>query len=241
MRPKFYFDDLAYIHHAGFTNFVSRAAPALLAELRAARSKSRLLIDLGCGSGIWLSRAAQAGYKTIGVDISPAMLRLSNRNSPSSSLVCSSLYDFRFPPCGAVTAIGEVLCYFADGKSRPLSLAPVFKRVASALEPGGKFIFDLITVGRPLMNTRSWRAGEDWAVLTETSEKGPVIIRNIVSFRKVARAYRRSIEVHKAAVYPVAQIKKLLRQAGFSVVSSPFYRNFRLPDRHTAFFATKSN
>ena len=239
MPASFYSTDLAYVHHVGFGDFASQAAPGLLAELRAARLPSRVVVDLGCGSGIWLSRAARAGYQTIGVDLSPAMVRLARANSPSSKLVCASLRDFPLPPCGAVTALGEALCYFPPNL-RPYSLAPVFRRVANALEEDGLFIFDLLTTSaRRSMNAQICTTGRDWAVLTERIEKVGVITRNITVFRKIGRTYRRSFETHCAAVYSVEQVRKELRRAGFSVVTKKRYGKFKLLPRRTAFFARR--
>lgn len=243
MSAAFYSSDLAYVHHAGFGSFSKSAAPGLLKRIRAADLESGILVDLGCGSGIWLREAARAGYKTVGVDFSPAMLRLAKMNSPTSKLLRGSFHNARIPRCSIVTAIGEPLCYLPPGESGQQSLGRLFRRVADALEPGGLFIFDLLT-RKPghFINSRSWRAGEDWAVLfavTEDKRKASVS-RDITVFRKWRTGYRRSREVHRARVYGVAEVRANLLRAGFSVQISDSYGKFRLPPRRTAFFATKA-
>src|SRR5262245_10750186 len=45
--------DLAYIHHAGFADFAVNAAPWLRAELTRGGIRKGLVVDLGCGSGVW--------------------------------------------------------------------------------------------------------------------------------------------------------------------------------------------
>jgi ribosomal protein L11 methylase PrmA len=45
--------DLAYIHDQGFGGFAKNASPGLLKLLRERGIHSGLVVDLGCGSGIW--------------------------------------------------------------------------------------------------------------------------------------------------------------------------------------------
>ena len=45
--------DLAYIHDTGFTSFARNAAPGLLRLLRRNRVRDGLVVDVGCGSGVW--------------------------------------------------------------------------------------------------------------------------------------------------------------------------------------------
>jgi SAM-dependent methyltransferase len=71
-----YRDDLAYVHDAGFSDFVLGAAPGLLRLLRRNGVASGLVIDLGCGSGRWVGELKRAGYDVFGVDQSAAFIRL---------------------------------------------------------------------------------------------------------------------------------------------------------------------
>lgn len=58
-----YRDDLAYIHDAGFGRFAQAAAPVLIEALTQRGIKDRLVIDLGCGSGILSRAVSKAGYE----------------------------------------------------------------------------------------------------------------------------------------------------------------------------------
>ena len=111
MTDPFYDADLATIHHEGFGDFARRAAPGLLRLLRAAEIESGTVVDLGCGSGIWLAAAAQAGFQTAGVDVSEPFVSLARRRVPQAAIRCGSVYGYRIPSCDAVTALGEVVCY----------------------------------------------------------------------------------------------------------------------------------
>ena len=77
-----YKDDLAYIHDVGFGDFAKNAAPELLAILRQRGLTDGLVVDLGCGSGLWAEELCQAGYDVLGVDISPAMIEIARRRAP---------------------------------------------------------------------------------------------------------------------------------------------------------------
>ena len=74
-----YSEDLAYIHDAGYGDFARGAAPALLGALRAHGITTGRVVDLGCGSGIWAALLLDAGYEVLGIDISPAMIRLAKK------------------------------------------------------------------------------------------------------------------------------------------------------------------
>ena len=81
-----YEEDLAYVHHEGFGDYSRGAAPGLLAALRDAGIATGKVIDLGCGSGIWLRALSDAGYAAVGVDQSPAMLELARRHAPKATV-----------------------------------------------------------------------------------------------------------------------------------------------------------
>jgi hypothetical protein len=50
---RFYGADLAFIYDVGFGGHARRAAPTLLAILHQSGISAGLVVDLGCGSGIW--------------------------------------------------------------------------------------------------------------------------------------------------------------------------------------------
>src|SRR5947209_12998942 len=114
----FYGDDLAYIHDAGFGDYILQAAPGLLRILQRSGVKSGLVVDLGCGSGRWARVLNDRGYDVLGVDASRDFLRMARVNAPLSRFVPADLWSFQVPACDAVTAIGEVSNY---GRRRQLS------------------------------------------------------------------------------------------------------------------------
>src|SRR5437868_15077977 len=114
-----YEEDLAWIHHAGFGAFARRVGPALLRRMRQDGIDGGRVVDLGCGSGIWLAQLLRAGYEAVGVDPSAAMLRLARLTAPAATLVQSAAHELVWPRCDAVTAMGEALSYSAPRVNHP--------------------------------------------------------------------------------------------------------------------------
>lgn len=63
-----YGPDVAHVHDTGHGDFARDAAPGVLALLREAGIHDGLVVDLGCGSGIWAAALTEAGYDVVGVD-----------------------------------------------------------------------------------------------------------------------------------------------------------------------------
>src|SRR5271169_712016 len=97
--------DLAYIHDTGFTGFVRKAAPGLLRRLRQNGIRAGLVVDAGCGSGVWARELTGRGYAVLGIDISPDMIRLARRQAPVAKFQVGSFLSAELPACDAVTAI----------------------------------------------------------------------------------------------------------------------------------------
>lgn len=236
----FYDQDLAYTHHTGYADLVNRSAPGLLGALRAAGIDSGTVVDLGCGGGLWLRKLSEAGFDTVGVDISPAMIDLARQEVPKAELYVGSVYDFDFPPCAAVTALGEVLSYCPNGSKEPPDLRPFLHNVSAALPPGGLFFFDVMIEGRGRPTSfRNWRADDDWAVMVDGSEEDGLISRDITTFRKVGEIYRRTDERHVQRVYKRREVEQMLRGAGFSVRALRRYGEYELAPRRLAFRARR--
>lgn len=242
--PRLYGEDLAYIHHVGFGDFAAASAPGILHLLHRSGVTSGLVVDLGCGSGILAQKLLLAGYDVLGVDASPAMIRMARRYAPKAKFVMQSLKTVRLPPCSAVTAIGECLNYRSDGdpKTDPDDL---FRRVFAALRPGGVFVFD---VAEPALANEGNRArtvleGKDWTVISERRAfpSKRQLTRRIVAYRRIGKLYRRSEEIHHLQLLPRAEILESLRASGFRARVIAAYGKQRLLPGRAGFVATKPN
>lgn len=236
-----YNTDLAYIHDVGFGDFSKTAAPWLLEMLRANGIDSGLVVDLGCGSGIWARELSQAGYEVLGIDISPAMIEIARKRVPRGEFRVSSLLRAKLPTCHAVTSLGECFNYLFDETNSIAGLQRVFDGIYSALKPGGLFVFDIAEPRRGKGPRQKHRQGKDWAVLVEVDEdaKANRLTRRITTFRMRGESYVRDEEVHVLQLYTRSEVATELRRAGFRVRTLRGYGEQTMIDGCVGFMARK--
>jgi SAM-dependent methyltransferase len=234
-----YFEDLSYVHIAGFGFHWQGMAPGVLAWLRDAGLHYGKVVDLGCGGGDWLARLAAEGYSPIGIDVSLAMIRAARRRAPDAELRCGSFAELELPKCVAVTALGEPLNYLPNRAA----FRRVLRNVYRALEPDGVFVFDVRLPGTRLVAPRTIaRTGEDWACIAVIEEDiaRQRLVRDITTFRRVGNGYRRREEHHALRLYDRRQIDEWLKHVGFSVRRYASCGNYRLGRNQLIFAARKS-
>jgi SAM-dependent methyltransferase len=192
MPDTFYGPELAAIHHQFYSESIEDAAPGVIAMLRARRIKCGLVLDIGCGAGQLSGRLLRAGFTPVGIDISPAMLRIARREWPTSRFIRGSIVNMRLPQAAAAVAIGEVFNYLKSKQD----LQRAFHNVFSALNPGGVLICDIKEAlpGRQRRYRSNVRWGKDWAIAVEVEEdpRANRLTRQIVMFRKSGRLYQRT-------------------------------------------------
>jgi SAM-dependent methyltransferase len=103
-----------------------------LRELEAAAPRGASVLEIGPGIGRVLELLERRGYRAVGVDVSPAMLRRAKRRTSADLLVGGS---WRLPLRGALDAALAVfvLHHWGDHSSS-------IDSVARALRPGGVFV-----------------------------------------------------------------------------------------------------
>ncbi len=214
-----YKDDLAYIHDVGFGDYPRNSAPGLLDILHQAGITTGVVVDLGCGSGLWARELADAGYDVLGIDISAPMIAIARRRVPRAEFHIGSLLKAKLPECAAITSLGECFNYLFDKSNSVSQLRRLFRRVYHALKPGGLLIFDIAEPGRGKGPRQKHMQGADWAVLVEVDEDTRTnrLTRRITSFRKVGELYTRDEEVHRLQLYSRSEVAKELREVGFRV------------------------
>ena len=241
MRTKTYKRDLAYVHDVGFGRFAEQSASGVLGILREAGIATGLVVDLGCGSGIWARRLADAGYRVLGIDLSHDMIALSRKRVPEGSFRTSSFLDIDFPECVAITALGECFNYTFDKRNDRSSLCGLFRRAFQALRPGGLLVFDVAEPGRARSSSHCFWKGTDWACLTEFVQDEPRrrLTRQITTFRKIGPSYRRAEETHVQQLYSGSQLAGDLRKIGFRVRQVRSYGDLRFAKAHAGLIARK--
>lgn len=236
-----YKTDLAYIHDVGFGDFATNSAPGLLEILRRNGITTGLVVDLGCGSGLWARQLSSAGYHILGVDISTAMIAIARERVPQADFRTQSLLKVKIPQCVAVTSLSECLNYLFDKSNRITELRRLFHRVYAALNPGGLFVFDIAEPGRGKGPRQKFREGRDWTVLVEVDEDNRTnrLTRRITTFRQVGDLYRRDEEIHQLQLYRRSDVAKELRHVGFRVRTIGRYGAQPMIDGCVGFIARK--
>lgn len=237
-----YGQDLAYIHASAFEELARGSAPEIIRRLRSTTLPIRRVLDIGCGAGPLTASLIEAGFEVTGIDISVELLDIARKRAATAQFIQAPAYEFDTRGYDAVIALGEPLTYHEDLANADHLVTSFFRRVAQSLPTAGMLIFDLIGLGGPSLTSKTWMAGEDWAVLVETTEEQSrrTLTRSIETFHRVGELYRRGQEVHHVRLFEIDKLSNLLSTLGFSVESARCYGAQQLPPRRYAFFAVKT-
>lgn len=110
----------------------------VLREWARALPAGAIVLDLGCGGGVPVSRTlVEAGFEVAGVDASPRMVAAYRARFPDADVACepaeaSTFFGRRFD---AVVSIGLLFLLDEPAQRR------LIRRVAAALVPGGRWLF----------------------------------------------------------------------------------------------------
>ena len=92
------------------------------------------LLDLGCGSGLALARAADRGARVTGIDISPPLLERARARVPDADLRAGGLDVLPFPDDAFAVALALNALQFAFDPGAALAQA------GRTLRPGGRLV-----------------------------------------------------------------------------------------------------
>jgi SAM-dependent methyltransferase len=215
-----YREDLAYIHHQGFSEFAESSAPYVMSLL----PPGAFVVEVGCGSGILARELTLAGFDVLGYDASAAMIELARETAPEARFEVASFETAELPPCDALVAMGEVLNY---GDIR--AFLPRAKR---AVKSGGLLLFDVAERGSYPAYDEVRTGGDDWSVIAVKESDGRRVTRRVLTFRED----RRDDETHTLELYDRDEILALLD--GFRVRVRKSYGRRRLPKGHTLYVCT---
>jgi SAM-dependent methyltransferase len=139
---------------------IDRTVQWLIDQLQLAPG-SRVL-DLGCGPGLYAERMARRGLAVTGVDFSDSSLAYARAQADEAGLPIEYIcQDYRRLDLDAEFDVAMMI-YYDLGALSAQDRSIVLDRVYRALRPGGKFVFDVLT----LYGRRRSRSEPGWQVST---------------------------------------------------------------------------
>jgi SAM-dependent methyltransferase len=179
----------------------------------------RRILDLPCGQGRHAIELARRGYDVTGVDLSTYMLGVARERANSSGVRVHWLAgDMREPLAGqtfdVVLNLFTSFGYFEDESDD----RRVVRAAASMLEPGGRFLLEVINGQRVMgnFNEREWFTVGQTAVMERRSLDVPM--HRMVVERTVSSKNGEETSVHAVRLYGGPEVETMLRAAGFARV-----------------------
>jgi SAM-dependent methyltransferase len=222
--------DLAWIHHAGFSEFARAATPGVIALL----PPQGLIVEIGCGSGVLARALTDAGFDVLGIDASPAMIELARVQAPAAKFDVARFGDANLPSCDAIIAMGEVLNYGTLDDVKRL-----VRNASHALAAGGVLLFDVAERGSYPSHDEHRSGGDDWSVIAIKDSDGTRLTRRVLTFRDIDGVTRRDEEVHELELYAREELVAILHGHGFRTRTRRSYGSRRLPPGHIVYIAQR--
>lgn len=210
-----YGDDFSRIYSGKWDLWSRFVWPFLSKALVRKNIQGGLWLDLCCGCGSLLQRAASHGFTCFGLDISMSQLRHAREKAPSAQLVCGDIRSFPLSKeFNVVTCIFDSINYVLSTDE----ITAVFENVYADLTSDGLFLFDIkTTLG--FRNERSKILRDGQTLVVFESKFNPSSSRHVFrvdGFIQEEDRYRRYSEEHVQRAYPEEIIEQLLVEAGFS-------------------------
>ncbi len=210
---------------AGFASYSTNLGQHLLDMIFGLDWLGHHVLDLACGTGDLACWLAEHGFRTTGVDLSPAMLRfgtaMAQQNGLDAEFVQGDMRTYQpHIPLDLVTCLGGSLNYIAAMRD----LESLFRQAALATAPGKLFVFDLHTI-QGLADAGS----ADHIVY----DKDDILIvtRRIFNYETLLLTveylimrylpdvgWQRADETHLLRGYPVQAVTSMLSRAGFKLL-----------------------
>lgn len=192
------------------------------------RTKSSLVLDLGCGTGKITFALRELGYDMTGVDLSPDMLSRARdyarrHNINDVLLLCQDMTSFEL--YGTVDAC----CSCLDSINYLTRLSDVekcFKLVHNYLIPNGIFVFDINSEHRfkNVYGCNDYILENDGVLCAwhnEYNEKSKICKFFLSIFEETEGGlYERYDEIQKEKYHSFSQIKALLERSGFEIIGA---------------------
>ena len=196
--------------------------------------KPRTVADLACGTGSATRILARRGYQVTAVDLSEEMLtEAMDKCADLEQLpvfVHQNLARLRLP-----RAVDMAVCFLdsLDYILDPADCAAAIRQTYKALNPGGIFIFDVNTPEKLRAMDGQVFLDEDDDVYCvwrgEFDEETNICSYGMDLFQRQGETRLRSFEEHREYAYSIGQLKRFLKDAGFTRIEVYADRQFTAP------------
>lgn len=180
--------------------------------------------DVGCGTGIFTRKLKKAGYKVVGVDLSPEMLSVAEEISVKENVnVEYRLADMRFiksfEKLDFITAVNDGLNYIPQK-----DLSKTFLAFSKCLKKGGMLLFDLSTEYKlsKILNGNMFGSDDEdlsYIWLSEYDEELNSLTINLSFFEKTGELYKRRDEQQTQYAHQLTAVETALKNAKFEIKS----------------------
>ncbi len=207
-----FMDDIPYEEWAAF----------IREQIKKYGVKSRLVCDLGCGTGKLTALLRDQGFDMIGVDLSAEMLDIAREDGEGILYLCQDMREFElFGTVGTIVSACDCVNYVAD----PEELKKVFRLVNNYLESRGLYIFDFHTkyYYEEVLGCNNFADNRDNAsIIWENwyDDETRINEYNITIYSQLKNGdYRRFEETHVQRAYTAEEITELLKEAGLELLA----------------------
>jgi len=195
-----------------------------------------LVLDLGCGTGIFTRMLAESGYDMIGVDSSCEMLE--QARTAESNGILYLLQDMReFELYGTVRAVVSV-CDSINYLLTDDDVITTFKLVENYLDKYGIFVFDFNTVykySEVIGDATIAENRDDCSFIWDNYYDDSTHINeyDLTIFMKEGELYRKSTETHLQRGYTVDEMKRFVEAAGMELLEIEDADTLKTVDEHS--------
>ncbi len=186
------------------------------------RNKIRSILEVGCGSGLYLFSLKKAGFDIEGLDISKEMLDIARKNKPKVRLYLKDMSNFKINKrYDAILCLNSSLILLPNFKL----IEKTIRNISKHLSNGGLFLIDLPNHPVEIKKNNHIEIEEKSKIKggslkinsTEYKEKNKWITewRGKVTKGKIVENFQ---ENYEELIYSPKNLEKSLKDAGFTIL-----------------------
>ncbi len=184
-------------------------------------------VDAACGTGVLLERARRAGWRSVGVDISPSMLAVLRRNRGPLPCAVGDLRAFPVRGVHLITCLFDSMNFLLEQEEVECAL----RRCAAALRDGGLFYFDVVTERMMVDHfaNQTWTETQGGLRTTWANEYDPAT-RICETWVRVSTGAESST---RERAYDLDFLMEAMQRAGLTLLAAFDVENLKPPTRRT--------